>query len=387
MKKIVVLGGGFAGVEAAVHLRRLKYDVTLVSDRDYFYIYPISIWIPTGETRFEDVCMPLARLQEVHGFDLVVDRVNAVKAESTQVVLGRRTLDYDYLVLSIGADKVQHVGNEHFVSICGKPDDALVLKDRLDVLLARGHGKIAVGFGGNPLDRTGVRGGPAFEILFNFHNLLRKRRMRDQFELTFFAPMDKPGVRLGEKALGMMDAMLARLNIDKRVGMRIKAFQADGVLFEDDSKLDADLTMFIPASAGKKLLQGSGLPLTEAGFVKIDDCCQVEGFHNVYAVGDVAHIEGFDWRAKQGHLAEIMARNTAFNIHARERGVDKRKGYQKHLSILCVLDTGNGAAFVYRDDKRAMLIPMPIIGHWLKKAWAQYFKLSKLKKIPRLPGL
>ena len=50
MKKIVVLGGGFAGLEAAIYLKKENFDVTLVSDRDFFYIYPTSIWIPTRES-------------------------------------------------------------------------------------------------------------------------------------------------------------------------------------------------------------------------------------------------------------------------------------------------------------------------------------------------
>jgi len=54
--KVLILGGGFAGVEAAIFLRKEGYSVTLVSDRDYFYIYPTSIWIPTGEAEFEDIC-------------------------------------------------------------------------------------------------------------------------------------------------------------------------------------------------------------------------------------------------------------------------------------------------------------------------------------------
>lgn len=41
------------------------------------------------------------------------------------------------------------------------------------------------------------------------------------------------------------------------------------------------------------------------------------------------------------------------------------------------MDTGNGAALVYRKGKQDIVIPMPIIGHWLKKAWGSYFKLSK----------
>jgi sulfide:quinone oxidoreductase len=51
------------------------------------------------------------------------------------------------------------------------------------------------------------------------------------------------------------------------------------------------------------------------------------------------------------------------------------------------MDTGNGAAFVYRDDKRAYAIPMPYIGHWLKKGWGWYAKMKALGYIPRIPGL
>ncbi len=387
MKHVLVLGGGFAGLESAIYLRRFGYQVTLVSNRDYLYLYPLSIWIPTGMTDFDRLCLPLGQLAAVHGFSLVVDRVVGIEAQRQQVELGATTLSYDYLVVAFGGDKVQHNGQEHFLSICGRPEESLALKQRLDALIAAGRGRIAVGFGGNPLDGTGVRGGPAFELLFNFDTFLRRRRLRDRFSLVFFASMPKPGIRLGEKAIGMVDQMLKHQGIEKRVGQKIRAFQADGIVFEDGSKLDSDLTMFIPAVTGKRLLKDSDLPLTEAGFVKINDHCQVAGFDNVFAVGDVARIEGPDWRAKQGHLAEVMARCAAYNIHAQEQGWEKRKGYEKHLSIMCVLDTGNGAAFVYRDDRRGAIVPMPIVGHWIKKAWGLYYKWSKLKRIPRIPGL
>ncbi|HIM94959.1 MAG TPA: FAD-binding protein, partial [Campylobacterales bacterium] len=73
MKKVLVLGGGFAGVEAAIYLRKQKLDVTLVSDRDYFYIYPTSIWIPTGEVKKRDISVPLVDLSKKHGFKLIID--------------------------------------------------------------------------------------------------------------------------------------------------------------------------------------------------------------------------------------------------------------------------------------------------------------------------
>ena len=193
--KVLVLGGGFAGVEAAIYLRKQELDVTLVSDRDYFYIYPTSIWIPTGDVTREDVSVPLDKLAMKHGFELIIDPVTKLEAGQKKVTLqsGRILDDYPYMVVALGQDKMQHQGMEHTLSICGKPEEATALYDRLDSLIAKGEGKIAMGFGANPKDTSAVRGGPAFEVLFNVDTYLKKKGLRDKFELTFFAPMEKPG--------------------------------------------------------------------------------------------------------------------------------------------------------------------------------------------------
>jgi sulfide:quinone oxidoreductase len=202
-----------------------------------------------------------------------------------------------------------------------------------------------------------------------------------------FAPMPRPGVRLGEKALAMMEIMFKRAGVKKHFGKKIKSFEKDGVIFEDDTKLHSDFTMFIPAGDGHEVIKESDLPLNEASFVKINDYCEVDGCHQIYAVGDSAAIEGPEWRAKQGHLAEVMAKNTAFNIIAKDKGLLERKGYQTHLNIMCMMDSGDGAGFAFRNDQKSYMIPMPIVGHWIKRGWGQYCKLSKLGKIPRIPGM
>lgn len=395
MKKVLVLGGGFAGVEAAIYLRKEQFDVTLVSDRDYFYIYPTSIWVPTGDAEFKDVCVPLADLQRAHGFDLIVDRVTGISIRENRVTCeGRELNDFDYLVIALGAGKMKHKGIENTLSICGKPEESLAIQEAIEALIAKGGGTIAMGFGGNPNDTSAVRGGPAFEVLFNVHNMLKKRKIRDKFELTFFAPMEKPGARMGPQALKMMDVFFKKLDIAKHFGKKINSFETDGIVFADDSKLNSDFTMFIPAGDGHPVLANSDLPLNEAGFVLINDYCEIMHDYDenpdmakVFAIGDAAALDGPDWRAKQGHVAEVMARNTAFNIAAMEKGIEARKGYFEHLNILCVMDSGDGAAFVYRNDKRGLMIPMPVVGHWMKKGWGWYCRNSKLGKIPRLPGL
>ena len=389
MSRVLVLGGGFAGVEAAIYLRKQQIEVTLVSDRDYFYIYPTSIWIPTGEVTKEDVSVPLDKLAMKHGFQLIVDPVQAVDAMTKDVILksGRTLKDFNYVVLALGQDKLVHKGMEHTLSICGKPEEAVALYEKLDELVRKGSGKIAMGFGGNPKDTSAVRGGPAFEVLFNVHNYLKKKGVRKDFELTFFAPMEKPGQKMGEKALVMMDKMFKSLDIKKQAGIKIAEFVEDGIVFEDGSKIDSDLTMFISAGTGHNILKDAGLPLSDAGFVVTNEYNEIEGFEGMYAIGDSASLMGPEWRAKQGHVAEVMAKNVAYNINTHMQGIDSKYSYMEHLNILCVMDTGNGAAFVYRSEKGGKMIPMPLVGHWMKKMWGWYCRHSKLGKIPRIPGM
>lgn len=385
MKKVLILGGGFAGVETAIKLQKSKqFEVTLVSDRDYLYLYPISIWIPVHTLNFEDAKVSLAKIQKKHGFKLIIDKVTGINAANNQVQLEKQTLNYDYLVVAFGAGKMQPKGIDFTTTICGRPEQTLELRDKLDALIVKGSGKIAIGFGGNPKDKSAVRGGPGFELIFNIHHYLKKKGIRDKYELTMFAPMEEPGARMGKNAMKAVRKMFISQSIQSRFGKKITEFQADGVIFEDESKLKSDLIMFIPAGAGSPILKNADLPLSEGGFVKINDYCQVDQFPNVFAIGDAAAYEGPDWKAKQGHIAEIMAMNAAYNIIQIESGSEKRKGYQEHLNILCVMDMGNGAAFVYRDSKKEIMIPMPIVGHWMKQAWGIYSKWTKLGLLPKI---
>jgi sulfide:quinone oxidoreductase len=389
-KKVLVLGGGFAGVESAIFLKNNNMDVTLVSDRDYFYIYPTSIWIPTGSETRESVSVPLDKLARANGFEVIVDAVTKFDAKTkiTTLESGRVLEGYDYVVLALGQDKLKLQGmEENTLSICGKPEEATELYERIEKLVQKGSGTIAMGFGGNPKDSSAVRGGPAFEVLFNVHNMLKSKGLRDKFELVFFAPMAKPGQKMGEKALVMMDKMFKMTNISKKVGSKITSFDSDGINFEDGEKIKSDLTMFISAGTGHNILLDSGLPLSESGFIVTDEYNEIEGFEGIYAIGDSASLLGPEWRAKQGHVAEVMAKNIAYNIFNHSQNINSKHSYLEHLNILCVMDTGDGAAFVYRDDKGGKMIPMPIIGHWMKKGWGWYCKNSKLGRIPRILGL
>lgn len=386
-KTALVVGGGFAGLEAAIQLRKRGLDVTLVSDRPFLFIYPISIWIPTGESTFDNACLDLAEVSRRHGFVFVQGHVQSIDASTRTVQVDDRQLSADFLVLAMGGTPMRPKGVEHTLSLGGDPRNGLAIKARLDELIDRGSGRIALGFGGNPKDQSAVRGGPVFEAMFNIDHLLRKRGIRDKFELTFFAPMPSPGERMGSKAVAAVQEMFDKKGITKRFGKKIVAFDAGGVAFEDGSRVDSDLVVFVPAQEGHPLVKDGRLPLNEAGFVRIDEHCAVEGMHGVYAVGDVAALGGPVWRAKQGHMAEVMARVAADSIADEVLRIPPQASYLPHVDIKCLMDMGNGSAYVHRSTQGEKLVSMPVYGHWAKKAWGSYFKMSKLRQVPRLPGM
>lgn len=54
-KRILVIGGGIGGTEASIALRKKGFFVKLISDREFLYVYPLSIWLPTKEVKLPDV--------------------------------------------------------------------------------------------------------------------------------------------------------------------------------------------------------------------------------------------------------------------------------------------------------------------------------------------
>jgi sulfide:quinone oxidoreductase len=383
----LVLGGGFAGLEAAIQLRRSGLEVTLVSGRPYLYIYPTSIWVVTGERSTERVCLDLSQVARRHGFRFLHGKIEAISGAGRSARVNGSTIAADHLVVALGGEPMRPKGIEHTQAIGGAPENAERTKEALDALLARGEGRIAVGFGGNPKDPSAVRGGPAFELMFNVDHLLRRRGLRDRFQLAFFAPMASPGERMGKKAVAAIQSRFGRLGVATRFGRKIAGFEKGAVLFEDGSRLEADLVVFLPAGQGHPVVQASDLPRNEAGFALTDEGCAVKGLEGVWAVGDAAALQGPDWRAKQGHLAEVMARVAAANIAAREAGRPAVASYLPHVGITCLLDMGNGAAYVHRDSRVERMVPLPLVGHWMKKGWGAYYRASKRRLVPRIPGL
>lgn len=386
-KKVVVIGGGFAGVQTAIELDKKLFDVHLFSERSFLYVYPLAIWIPVGKKKVSDISIPLQKLAKRHKFHFHHCGVNSLDIKNKQIVACENNFSYDYLVLAQGSNKRKLPGADNVSTVCGTPQKAEILREKYKKLLGQKKGHIAVGFGGNPKDPSAVRGGPAFEVLFNIDRDLRKKGLRDNFTLTFFAPMEKPGKRMGEMAIQKVGKFIQKKNIKMQVGKKVMGFQDQRVELENKEYIDADLTIHVSAREGSALLQNSGLPLNEAGFVKVHTTGQVVGHGFIFGAGDTIDFDGPKWKSKQGHMAEVQAETVAKNIrdHAMEKPL--QHSFANKVNIICLMDFGNAGAFILRNDEKQIAWYLHSPGHFFKWAWGIYFKAVKLKYFPKLPGL
>jgi len=115
----LVIGGGFAGLEAAIHLRKGGFEVTLVSNRRFLFIYPTSTWVVTGERSFDQVTLDLKNAARRHGFTFVEGAVESISAARRSAVVNGDELVADHLVVATGGDRLKPKGLEHTFTIGG----------------------------------------------------------------------------------------------------------------------------------------------------------------------------------------------------------------------------------------------------------------------------
>ena len=387
MKRILVLGGGVSGVEAAISLRKLfnrkYYQIDLISDRQNLYIYPVSIWIPIGKRTPADVMISLDKIARARGFNFIRDRVERIASGEKKVYTENGLYNYDYLIIAFGAGKLKPKGIENTLSICGSPKEAEDIHKRFMSLVDKGSGKIVCGFSGNPNDGSAVRGGPVFEVLFNIDNYLRKHKLRNRFHLVFISPSAEAGKKLGKKGYLLLQKLFEEKGIQPIMGKKIRSFNSNSVVLEDGTEISSELTIFTPGLKGNDVLKDSDLKLTKSGFIYVDKFCRTEDRNDVYVVGDCADYSGPQWKAKQGHLAEVMARAAAKNIFLKEKGKPPKATFENAMQIVCVMDLGNEGVFVYRDNKKSRA-PRSFLIHWMKLAWEKYYHLQKMGRVPSI---
>ncbi|WP_449447320.1 NAD(P)/FAD-dependent oxidoreductase [Thermomonas brevis] len=368
--RITVVGAGFAGLTALRTLRRQSRDaeLTLVAPAAELHYLPGTIWIPSGLRSRADLVVPLDDF-------LRRERIAFHRARATGLSADARTLHTDAgevandgLILATGARFIHKLpGIEHAIIPCEGVDAGEAIRDRLAAL---DGGTLCFGFGSNPNEPIAMRGGPVFEFVFGIDTLLRKQRRRDRFRLVFFSPSEKPGQRLGEKAVGLILGEMRKRGIDTVLGEKPQRFEADAVQLER-TRLDSAMTVFMPGLTGQAWLDGTALPRSPGGFVQSDAQCRVPGVTCTFVAGDGGSYPGPDWLPKQAHQADLQAEVAARNLLRTLRGEPAAEAFTAEL--VCIVDTLDRGLLVTRKGDGGRALPPLRAMHWAKAAFEKRY--------------
>lgn len=361
---IVVLGSGFAALTAVRELRKRNRTarITLVAPKAELTYYPSLIWVPSGLRRSADLGIDVSGFLAARQIAFHAGRVTGLADGGRTVLTDTGTLTNDALLIASGGRFLKALpGIEHALTICEGAPAAEAVRERLEKLEG---GTIAFGFGTNPKEQGAMRGGPMFELLFGIDTLLRRQGRRERFTLVFFNAAKEPGKRLGEKAVASLLREMQKRGIATHLGHKITGFEADRVKTEGGD-VPADLILFMPGMTGPAWVGEAGLALSAGGFFQADARCRAAGADKIYVAGDCGSYPGPDWLPKQAHIADLQAKAAAENLLRELDGQPPDARFRAEL--ICIVDTLDRGILVYRNEKRALLLPPCRVFHWAKR--------------------
>ena len=301
-RKVLVVGGGFAGYNAVARLCRLGRDrddlgVLLVSRENYFTFWPMLASVIGGDVETHNVAQPLRRTLIRLGASFRRADLESVDPERQVVRAADREFPYDHLVISLGAEPAYFDipgVEEHAISIkgigAGEEICDRVVERYEETTLAGGDvpdSKLTfVVIGGGA---TGV------EVAAELHNLLQELLVPDYPNIN----PDRPKIILidaNEEILKELDPALRRvahmrlhdLRVEVINNVKAKEVRAENVILTDGREIATENVIWTAGARASKKLDELPFPHDERKGLKVDRFMRVEGYDNVWGIGDCA---------------------------------------------------------------------------------------------------
>jgi NADH dehydrogenase FAD-containing subunit len=340
--RVVVVGGGFAGLETAFSLRAKlghRAALTLVSDRDEFLFKPNTIYIPFGADP-QAFLLPLAPPARKRDLELVSGKVTGIDSDSGQVDLEGRELSFDFAVLATGATMrpTEIPGLEEHAETIWTPTEMLSLRGRLTDLVARARKgeRLTVLFTVPPGNKCA---GPLYEIVFMLETWLRRQGVRDQVRLVFSTYEETFIQAFGPKLHDVVLAEFAARGIEGHSGRRLSSVADGDAFFEGGTTATEPFDLMIAFPPYLAAVDYASLPSDERGFLMTSSPSRrVLAQDRIYAPGDAG-----DFPVKQAFLAFLQADAVAEEIAAQVLGREAKEVFDP--VSMCVMEELDTATF------------------------------------------
>ncbi len=355
--RIVVAGGGFGGLEAALYLRqRLGEEaaITLVSDQTHFLFRPYLTYVPFG-LEPEDVRIDLRSTARSHGIAFRKGRAGGLDPAARRLDVDDKALAFDYLIVATGAkagpQKIPGLADRAFT--IWNSDDMERLRDAFQRLLRAthaGHRQRVVFLVPPGCDWAG----PLYEMAFMLATWLQAHDARGAVDLVL-ATWDSTHLSvLGPDVHTAITRELDERGIETHTSWVARRIENETVESTEDA-LSFDLLVTTPTYTAAA--DWAPLPVDEQGFLQVAHASRlVDGHSHVYAVGDAS-----DFPVKQAFLALLQADAAAEHLAARVRNAEPAFSFDAHS--LWVMDQLDQALFtrvpLNQDGAAAEINRMP----------------------------
>ncbi len=299
-KRVIIIGAGFGGLQLAQSLAgNNDFQVVLIDKNNYHQFQPLFYQVATAGIEPSAISFPLRLAFHNHpNIHVRVASVTKIVSENNTIETNLGEISYDFLVMAIGAD-TNFFGNQNIAEKAlpmKSVGEALGLRNRL----LESFEKALVS--DNEEDRVGlltivvVGGGPTGVELSGTLAEMKKHVLPKDYPELNFDLMQIYIVESGAELLGPMSKnaqtkskeYLEQLGVNVMLGCRVSDFDGQYVFFADGSKIRTNNLVW---AAGVKANAIEGINpsiIMRGGRMKVNEYSQVEGYQNIFALGDVA---------------------------------------------------------------------------------------------------
>ena len=364
--RVVIVGGGFGGMEAAKRLKKADVDVTVIDRHNHLLFQPLIYQVAAGALASGQVAAPQRHmLKRQANATVLMAEVTDVDVEHRHVVLDRgERLAYDSLIVACGGE-TSYFGHDEWQQVtCGLKTlgDAVDLRDRIfgafeeaeraDEPAARDEWLTFVVVGGGP---TGVEISGQLAILAR-HTMKRDFRRIDPraARVILLDAGERVVAAFSEPTSAKAAKELGDLGVTVREQARVTDIDARGVTVKTGDKTERIATRTVVWAAGVRaagiaevLARGTGAGTDRAGHIEVNPDLTLPGHPEISVIGDAAVVAGEDGKPLPG-LATVaiqQARHVADAIRDGQPGASKPFKYFDK-GALAVVGRGKGVCEV-----------------------------------------
>jgi NADH dehydrogenase len=308
--RVVVVGGGFGGMEAVVGLAHVPADVTLIDEHNYHLFQPLLYQVATASLAPSEIAWPIRFLVRARrDIRTLLAVVTGVDAEAREVILDDDTrVAYDTLVLATGA-RHAYFGHPEWEAVAPglkTLDDATTVRRRILLAFERAEGEPDPRARDALLTFVVVGGGPTGVELAGAIIELARSAAPD------FRKIDTTASRVvlveaGARVLAQFDQQLStyaqqaleRLGVEVVLHHPVTSCDAESVTF-GDRHLAARTIVWAAGVRASPAAEWLGAPADHSGRIKINPDLTVPGHPEIFAIGDTVSVAGPDGKPVPG---------------------------------------------------------------------------------------